>query len=229
MRGITDIRYETKYLVGNGVLLRALLDNYCAADQHHPIGYVFNVHFDTPTLEAYEEKKAGALSKSKLRARWYAEMADLAMPGLVKLENKRKEDRLVTKHSVSVVIKPGNIIDLLDPAFWTPIFQNQLLANNFAVTKRLHPVLISGYRRRRYTDPMTGARISLDDDIRSYVISPLVGAVYRRNVCLAQTILEIKTNRPSSFTMFANFNCIQECTFSKYASLLSGHLQGWAE
>lgn len=226
MHGKTDVRYETKYLVEKGDLLRALLDNYCVPDRLYPFGYVFNVHFDTLGLDAYEEKKAGALSKSKLRARWYAETAELAAPKLVKIENKRKQDRLVIKHSASLSIGPRNIIDLLDLSFWRPIFQNQLPASNIIVAKGLYPILISGYRRRRYLDPMTGARISLDDEIRSYAVSPLLAAASVRGILLSRIILEIKNSGITGPAMLANFDCIQEYTFSKYASLLSEHLHG---
>ena len=226
MLGKTDIRYETKYLVENRVLLHALLDNYYTPDQQYPLGYIFNVHFDTLDLRAYEEKKAGDLSKSKLRARWYSESAELTLPTAIKVENKRKQDRLVTKHSLSLTIKAASIFDLLDPFFWEPLFQNKLPAGNLVVTRKFYPVLISGYRRQRYIDPMTGARISLDEHIQSYAISPLLTATNENKILLPQTILEVKSGRSSCPQILANFNCMQEHTFSKYASLLSEHLQG---
>lgn len=148
---------------------RAWLHHVCVPDPHFPSGIISSIYFDTRTLDSYQEKVNGDYSKTKVRLRWYTPelhekegkipaFFEIKMKDGAKTAKERKEERLSKEW-----LKKA---DLTDEDF------RALAAENFYELgvknpDQLFPVLEVSYQRERFICTETGARVSLDTEIRA--------------------------------------------------------------
>jgi hypothetical protein len=164
---------ELKFMLpaGRVDLARRWLEIVCRRDREYPAARVWTVYYDTPQLASLSEKINSDYLKVKIRLRWYSE-TDQAPAGPVFIEAKSREGSIRTK--VRVVI-PHDAADvcrwrLQDPRLLS--FPALLRDHGVSVRDLWQPVLLVRYRRDRFVEPVSGARVSLDAEIAAAAVNP---------------------------------------------------------
>jgi len=188
-------RIEKKFAFNRLIDGDALLVESCIPDTLHPEDWVHTIHFDTADLEAYRQCIDGEFIKKKVRARWYADHPGALPEGPVNLEIKRRRGNATGKELCGtgqlVVSEPD---ELFAPGIWNNIFGNSAFAS-LVLARPLIPVLWSCYRRRRYYDPWSGTRLSLDECIHGLAFNWRcnTGKPAPHTVKLNTTVIEVKS------------------------------------
>ena len=163
---------ETKYVFPLPATqwLQDWLDVHCLHDVKYAGGRVYSLYYDTPTLALYREKENSDYIKTKIRLRWYAPAEgqgdtadDTTVPCFLELKRKvgvtREKRRLrVDVSAVSLFGQP-----FLDPFLRDLPFEAYGLGE--LSPAEFVPAAVVQYQRRRYVDPLSGARLSLDSEI----------------------------------------------------------------
>ncbi len=163
---------ETKFVFPAARLKRVigLLAALCRPDGRHPHGVVSSLYFDTPDWFHYGEKRNSDYLKGKVRARWYADPRGGELLGNVFLEVKRKIGTIRRKHRMETDLPAGWLAAraLDDPRLlelphrlWSELAE-QGVAPLDSFPAPLLPAFELRYRRRRFVEPGTGTRISVD-------------------------------------------------------------------
>lgn len=163
---------ETKFVFPADRLKRVigLLAAFCRPDGRHPYGVVSSLYFDTPDWFHYGEKRNSDYLKGKVRARWYADPRGGELLGNVFLEVKRKIGSIRRKHRLETDL-PAEWI--ASRAFYDPLLLelphrlwSELAERGVAPLDSfpapLLPAFELRYHRRRFVEPCTGTRISVD-------------------------------------------------------------------
>ena len=160
--------HETKYVFANSRarILRCFLVQRCIPDGDYAEGLVASIYFDSRRLDLLDEKLNSDYLKAKVRLRWYASVATGAAYPSVFLEVKRKvgSARRKIRHHLDHAGDWVRSRPLHDPSF---LRINTILAELGTPFKwPLFPTLQIQYHRSRYLDPLSGARLAVDSDIR---------------------------------------------------------------
>ncbi len=167
-KGVTQIgEHESKFVLPNlrAEQLRSWLSRKCQSDPDYAEGHISSIYFDTSDFRLLNEKLASDYLKTKIRLRWYSSLAkDVTFP-TVFLEIKNKIGSARQKKRLALTVASKWIVshDLEDPAYLA--FNHEIARQGCSIAQSLHPVLQISYRRSRYIDPLSGARLSLDCDI----------------------------------------------------------------
>lgn len=168
-------RFEYKYTFPNRHADAVLtwLDHLCVPDPQYADNVIHSLYFDSCFLEAAEEKWQSTFFKAKVRLRWYTDVHGLLLGTTAQLEVKDKVGRNSQKYRCAVEVDPARLVadpvgvgESLDVASLLP-------SRDRAVTRRILPVCVIRYRRRRYIDPRQGARVALDSGIGVTHSNPL--------------------------------------------------------
>jgi hypothetical protein len=216
-------RVERKYAFpGHGAqAILAWLEHSCLADPLYPGGTVSTIYFDTPELAAYREKRDGDFLKCKLRLRWYTAPGPADAEGTVScyLEAKRREGAASRKSRLPLSL-PSGFLGACPPR-WAELGEIPMLHPELTGgASALVPMILVRYERRRFVDPASGARVSLDTDIRCDGANGAHLAAFAP-VGLDAGVLEIKAPRrevPRSLVPIRGF--LTPTSFSKYARCL---------
>lgn len=240
---------ERKYLCAEGQThaILAWLEHACLPDPRFPRAVVSSIYFDTPDLAFYREKQDGLFLRSKVRLRWYEDdgaedvLGAEGLPGedgptgagrsAVRgatgdcfLEVKQKEGRVSRKLRIALPRPP--VLREGEPLGDDGIAALGARAGELGCSPPgpLVPVLLVRYRRRRYVDPRSLARLSLDAGIVCTHANPafVLGSPPAH---LAVTVLEVKGGDGAfrrSLEPLAG-RLVPE-SFSKYASCLESLL-----
>jgi hypothetical protein len=205
-------RVERKYVFPSRASgqIRAWLDHAFLPDPRHPGSAVSSIYYDTPSLSLYEEKRDGDFRKHKLRLRWYDETAD----GF--LEVKLKEGALCGKTRLEVRLPVTGVDDLSSPELGD--LARLCTSMGFPRAERLVPIALIRYDRRRFVDPASGARVSLDTAIRCTAVNESFVRGHPP-VELDAGVLEVKIRRPGSSlpNLDPLHRTLKHVSFSKYA------------
>lgn len=163
-------------------------------DPEHAEGYVSSIYYDTPDWRFVEEKLSSDFLKTKVRLRWYEDEQRRPLSPQAFLELKVKLGGAREKLRVPSPIDAGTLLgmDLTDRRLRQ--LPRLAGAEGVRLPVPLLPAFLVRYRRRRYVDPISGLRLSLDDRIH-------VPAVNRglvppsRHTHLDLAILEVKGER----------------------------------
>lgn len=158
--------HEIKFVVppSSAQALRAWTASVCRRDTAFPLARVATVYFDTPGLTLLAEKIDSDYLKTKVRVRWYG-AADGATSRLFAEAKQRIGSRRVkTREALETPAATFAEVPLCD-ARWTGLLA-RLIAAVPTLPARLSPVLSLTYTRHRFVDVRTGARVSIDEDIR---------------------------------------------------------------
>ena len=162
----TRSNIEGKYTVDlSDGFVRTILGRLCRADTQFPADYINSAYYDTPNLALLDQKVSSEFLKSKLRLRWYGrpEGKGLNVPAYLEFKKKEGAQRSKTRKKFEVRsdwLLPGR-----------ESFRDLARYSDFAaeLTRTLptaiFPMIVIRYFRHRFTDPATGARISLDSGI----------------------------------------------------------------
>ncbi len=188
----------------------------CPQDPLYPDGLVTSIYFDNRSMTLLRAKINSDFIKRKVRLRWYTDPATGVAqdPAFVEIKDKIGARRFKIRVPVDVAAAEvaGNastsaLRDLLEP----------MRQAGHWVAADLQPFLRIAFRRRRFTDPTSGARISIDSGIRGTTANPALLATSRPGL-LAHAVIEVKgASRELSrwLAPLLHFGCRRE-SFSKY-------------
>lgn len=229
-----ELEHELKFLLPASRIAPALtcLSKLCRPDPKYPANEVHSLYYDTPGLELLYGKLNGDLYKTKVRLRWYRSAAadnDGWGDGGTFIEIKqrfgtrRKKIRAQAPWRADWVA--GNSLghaDLLAaPASLGPA--------GTAMAGWLQPYLVVSYLRRRFDDPLSGSRISLDTKLAVERVNPRRLALRPASLSTV-AVLEIKNRHgevPASLDPLLTIGS-SRAAFSKYGACFSAALTGFA-
>ncbi|MDD5590328.1 MAG: VTC domain-containing protein [Dehalococcoidales bacterium] len=223
-------RFERKYylVAGEVGLAYGLLRHLCLSASEYPSEQINSLYFDTAGLEQHERSAAGDYNKDKVRIRWYGEDNDISGMRNVFIELKSRRGFTSTKQrlklSVSAMsLNPGNLIRGIVPR---TLLMDTLARFGCFPHEMLHPVIKISYWRRRFSEILTGQRVSLDCHIRSSMVMPGRGNG-EKELELPGGVIEIKglaMDLPPSLSRMRMLY-LDWTRFSKYSSCIDSHLE----
>ena len=159
--------------------LRAWVDVRCRPDPAFAAGRIASIYFDSRDGALLDEKDNSDYLKTKVRLRWYGDWQTGAPAGAVFLEvkqrigsSRKKYRRPLDWPAAELDRWPLEDVRLLEVNRW-------LDAAGFRFGGPLRPAICLAYRRRRWLEPATGARICLDQDIAPVRVHGAWGVVAR--------------------------------------------------
>lgn len=212
---------ELKFVIGNQYAHHVLkwLACHCRPDPIHPAGTVSSIYYDTRSLQFLYEKVNSDYLKTKVRLRWYADVENTRQGSVSfieakhKIGAKRKKTRLQTPHSGDWLAKIG----LADTRLLSiPL---RLLSEGVNLQHPLFPTCHIRYKRYRFMEKSTTARVCFDCDIAVPRINRLLTP--QHHPCMLQTaVFEIKGDtqkvpEPLRPIMGLGF---KKASFSKYSA-----------
>lgn len=230
-------RVEQKFFIlpQREALAFALLRRTCREDSEYAVGQVNSLYFDTPDLDQHQRSDAGEYDKDKVRIRWYGDDFDPHRAGGAKpsdepvrvwAERKSRRGFASTKQRVVLTVPPSRLAgDALSQGILSRTALVRTIAGfGFFTYAPLVPVIAISYWRRRFVEPETGFRISIDSHIRSSMVMPGWGGG-ERALELPGAVVEVKGARfevPRSLREMAEIGS-SWTRYSKYSSSLEGH------
>ncbi len=164
--------HEVKFVFPGATVevARTILRAACLGEVPHAASLVETIYFDSPGLASLAEKLGSDYRKSKVRLRWYDGGA------AVWLEVKRRLGSRREKLRIPVALDGR---ELSRCSFDAPELARipALLADaGEAAPAVLRPAVHLTYRRERFVEPASGARISLDSKISPLRIADWVAS-----------------------------------------------------
>ena len=193
------------------------LGRACRVDPEFPASTIFTVYYDTPGLDCLGEKRNSDYLKTKVRLRWYriaGRFADTAFLETKSRLGSRREKRRVKLPFTAAWPTRGS----LDVPSLRGV-PRLLRSEGIAALEGYRPVLLVRYRRRRFVEPRTGIRVSLDTDIRAPAASR-ARRLFPGPLPLPSTVVECKGQRdhlPESLRALTAFG-FRRSSFCKYAA-----------
>ncbi len=178
-------RHELKFIVNNSAagIISEWLNCRCVPDPKFPAGIVSSIYYDTADWRFMREKINSDYHKTKIRLRWYADIDteeagdESYIEAKFKTGSKRNKIRMKTG-LVGDWLKRVNLEN--KKLLQVP---HLLRSRGVIVAGYLLPVFKINYKRKRFIEPLTGARLSLDYDISSPCVNHHVMPVPIRSVC----------------------------------------------
>jgi len=224
-------RFERKfYLAPNKVnMANGLLKHLCLPDREFPSEQINSLYFDTVDLDQHERSTSGDSRKDKVRIRWYGKEGDLRGLQTIFVELKSKEAFASTKQRLTLRVPAKDLsLDSLRRGIipWAMLYET-LAGFDYFPPGQLLPVIKISYWRNRFTDMLSGQRVSLDFHIRSTMIMPEPGNG-ERELELEGGVIEIKgltTELPPTLMKLRMLD-IDWSRFSKYSACIDSHSEG---
>ena len=173
--GPADGDRELKFVLPNGRLAHARrwLDALCRRDAAFPEALVWTIYYDTPALDLLGEKINSDYLKRKIRLRWYSDLEGNAsgpafMEAKMRTGNRRSKVRVRLAHPAQELATWS----MQDARFRA--FPALLRPHGVLDAERWQPVVQIRYRRDRFVEPASRARISLDGDIAGSAVNPVI-------------------------------------------------------
>jgi len=217
--------HETKFGFDVGRLPGVLgrLRARCRPDPRHPEGIIRSIYYDDHRWTFVEEKRNSDFLKTKVRLRWYARVDSGEPLGTGFLEAKfklgscRRKLRLETDLAATTIAR----LPLDGPELATI---PQLLAQEGSgfrgvLPGPLLPAFEIEYHRRRFVEPRSGARLSIDSSIRVSRVNAR-RMPPSREIAFPRAVLEVKGEFQELPPILRDLNplgCRKEA-FSKYGA-----------
>jgi hypothetical protein len=188
---------EAKYTFRSGVadLLQPTLAASCMRDPAHAEDFVNSIYFDSIDRFHLAEKVNSDYLKTKLRFRWYGSEHDIesGQPLIGYLEVKSKQGAQRRKERIQVEVDRESVIAGHEDFATLSKLLNCARDCGYNFPRPVFPMIAIRYKRSRYIDLLTGARIALDRGIGySAVNSRFFMSTGPRTLTLG--VLEIKSN-----------------------------------
>jgi hypothetical protein len=211
---------ELKFTVPAGRVdaARRWLDALCRRDPQFPAAIVWTLYYDTPDLTALGEKINSEYLKRKVRLRWYSPVGG-GPAGPAFIEAKTRTGTRRAKLRVPVPCDAEDVArwNLQDPRL--AAFP-QLLRDGPGVVQDLRPVVLLRYRRDRFVEPVSGARVSLDAEITPVKVNQRFLSV-PDDRALDTAVLEVKglhDELPPRLQPLLRLGA-RKCSFSKFLAI----------
>jgi len=196
--------------------LLAWLRARCRQDPLYPDGLVTSIYFDNRSMASLRAKINSDFIKRKVRVRWYTDPATGVAQDPAFVEIKEKVGARRFKIRVPADVAAAEIAGNASTSALRELLAPLRRAGHW-IAGDLQPFLRIAFRRRRFTDPTTGARISIDSDIRGTTANPAMLAT-ARPALLAHAVVEVKGGSRELSRWMAplrQLGCRRE-SFSKY-------------
>jgi len=190
----------------------------CRPDPRFPAGTISSIYYDTPDWQFLREKINSDFLKTKVRLRWYADIDGESPSDHSFLEAKfrtgsqRSKIRLRTDHSGRWLDR----VSLGDPRLLG--IPRMLGSKDVVFARPLVPTFLIRYKRCRFIEPSTGARLSIDYDIQVPAVNwRMIPRAFP--ISLRQAVFELKgkaVDLPDILHPLTAMGCRKE-SFSKYS------------
>ncbi len=212
-------QHELKYTLPNQAA-RGITDWLRArllSDPEYPEGWVSSIYYDSHDLRLLREKVNSDFTKSKVRLRWYLAPRHHTDETAAFLEVKRKIGGRRFKHRVATACSGSELskTPLQDPTLIKLL--GLLRTPTSWIPTNLHPFMEIRFHRLRFLEPATGARVSIDTDIRPLRVNPAMLPM-SNPFPLFHAVVEAKgpfRQPPGLLSDVLAFGCRRE-SFSKY-------------
>lgn len=213
--------HETKYVFPHhqaGKLVSWLKDR-CVADPEYAEGMVSSIYFDSGDWRMLHEKINSDYLKTKIRLRWYSDhVSGRPLPAnFLEVKYKVGSSRQKVRLASGLETEWITATPLSDRGFLVVL--RQLQQHGVRPQGVVYPALQIDYTRFRFVDPLSGARLCIDGDIRVARCNPdMLGRM--RPYPLKTAVFELKerTGRlPAWLQQLTAFGC-RRAAFSKYGA-----------
>lgn len=211
--------HELKFVFGNHLAAKvgSWMEKRCVPDPAFPASRVSSIYYDSRDWMMLGEKLNSDYLKLKIRVRWYADAHSLELFPRNFIEAKYKVGSARNK----VRMDSGRKSEWLDtsPMYLPGFIELPPLLRGLGVVLRepLFPAFQISYTRRRFIDPLSGARLCIDQDIHVPRTNPLMISK-TRPAFLPVGVIEYKqkgNDLPDWLTQITAFQG-RRAAFSKY-------------
>lgn len=222
-------RIERKFFIQpeNIGFAYALLSQLCKSDCDYPEEQINSLYFDTVELSQHNRSLEGEFRKDKIRIRWYHTLDRYAGDAPVFIELKSREGFTGSKkrkaeHVPAYRLKPD---DLHNGIVLKTELLDTLAGFDYYPDAPVYPIILISYWRYRFTELLTGTRVSLDCNIRSTMINRQFENG-ERDLKVAGAVIEVKGSTMELPVMLQQMKLldIDWSRFSKYSLCLDSHL-----
>ena len=205
--------------------LRRALDVVCLKDPRFEEDDVNSVYFDTPSRALLSQKEESDYLKTKIRVRWYGRSTRADVDEILAfLERKSKQGTLRWKPRIEIrlpmsLLREGaEDFEGIARAVAGPLRE---LAPDVAP---LFPMIAIRYRRARFIEPVSAARLSLDAEIRFSAVNTQFFPG-RSPRTLTNGVLEVKSadGQLPVPLLTARYFLFARDSFSKYEECWQAH------
>ena len=212
--------HETKFVINNSAahIFIKWLQLRCIPDPKYPAGHISSIYYDTKGWRFLREKINSDFLKTKVRVRWYADIDNKESGDVSFLEikskvgSRRKKVRIELDYSGKWLSK----VDLSDQKLMAiPL---QLRSRGIIFPEPLYPVFQISYKRQRFVESITGARICFDYNISAPKVNRRMIGKYNP-FRLKHSVFELKGNLtalPDVLHQLTAMGCYKQ-SFSKYS------------
>jgi len=222
-------RFERKFFIPPSKIAFAhgLLRHICLRDRDYPEGRVNSLYFDTPDLDQFWQSDNGDYERKKFRIRWYGDLRNHSdmIPVFPELKAKRGFASRKQRRRILVPVQQLAIARLSHGIVKRNLMIRVLSEFGHFPEEPLQPVIVISYERVRFSEILTGARVSLDCKIRSSFVAPGLGHG-EADLMLEGAVLEIKsltTEMPGSLRSISVLGT-DWTRFSKYANCIESQM-----
>ena len=213
--------HETKFVLDNSAATGVVqwLRCRCWEDPEFPAGMVSSIYYDRQGWSFLREKINSDYLKTKIRLRWYADIEGEEPEGESYLEAKFKTGSRREKIRVRTAFSGKWLgqVNLDDPRLLS--IPGLLRSRGVVIRGGLYPAFLIRYKRRRFVEPVTGARLCLDYDLCvPQVNHQMLG--YHNPFRLRKAAFELKgalSELPEVLQQLTALGCRKQ-SFSKYSS-----------
>jgi hypothetical protein len=223
-------RFERKFFVPPAKIpfARGLLSHICLRDSKYPKGIINSLYFDTPDLDHFRKSDDGNYEREKIRIRWYDRPSDWESKVTVYLELKAKRGFASRKQRRRILVSAERLkrIRAYNTILNGNVISGTLSEFGYFPEEPLQSVILITYERFRFTEILTGTRVSFDCRISSSLTATSLGHS-QTNLILEGGIIEIKgpsMEIPKSLGSLSILG-VDWTRFSKYAACLESQME----
>lgn len=230
-------RFERKYYLAPTEvgLAYGLIRQICLPANEYFSEQINSLYFDTADLDQHERSASGDFQKDKARIRWYGRSEKSSGMQTIFIELKSRRGFGGTKQRLRLSVPAANLaLDNLNQGIVPRTLLVDTLAGfGYFPRELLCPIIKISYWRYRFSEIITGQRVSLDINIRSTMLIPGQGNG-EKELGLPGGVIEIKgqdMELPVALRQMRMLD-IDWTRFSKYSACIDSHIDrpgtvGW--
>jgi len=222
-------RFERKFYIlpKNIGFAYSLLRQFCRPDKDYPESTVHSLYFDTLDLDQYNRSTSGDFNKDKVRIRWYDEesIEGDSIPVFIELKTRHGFTSSKQRERIIVPVEDIELTRLVKGIVSKTVLNNTIAGFGNFPESPLRPVIKISYRRYRFTEMLTGTRVSLDYNIHSTMIAPELGR-REHDLHLEGGVVEVKGPSMELPVTLRKMKILDTdwSRFSKYSNCIDSHL-----